>query len=56
MYILVRVIDQVIVGSASNPVDQREAAKQGKHVFEIDDSDFDKVMLGQILLEYKVIE
>ena len=56
MYILVRVSDNVIVGCAHNPVNQKEASKQGRRVYEIDDVDFDATMLGQQITEFKVIE
>ena len=56
MFILVRVSDNVIVGSAANPVDVKEASKQGRRVYEIDDSDFTVDMIGQKITEYQVIE
>lgn len=56
MFILVRVKDNVIVGCANNPVNIKEASKQGRRVYEIDDSEFKPEMLGQRITEYKVIE
>lgn len=56
MYILVIAKTNVIVGAANNPVDIHEASKQGRRVYEIDDSDFKPEMLGQKISEYKVIE
>lgn len=56
MYILVRVSDNVIVGSAHNPINVREASKQGRRVYEIDDEDFSPAIIGQKITEYMVIE
>lgn len=56
MYIIVRVKDNVIVGSANNPVDNKEASKQGRRIYEIDNADFDSSMIGQKLTEFEVIE
>ncbi len=56
MYIIVRVKDNVIVGCANNPIDNKEASKQGRRVYEIDDIDFDSSMIGQQITEFKVIE
>lgn len=56
MYILVRVSDNVIVGCANNPINSKEASKQGRRVYEIDDEDFDTSMLGQQITEFNIIE
>ena len=56
MYIIVRVSDNVIVGCANNPIDNKEASKQGRRVYEIDDVDFHSSMIGQQITEFKVIE
>jgi hypothetical protein len=56
MYILVRVSDNVIVGSGHNAMNAIEASKQGRRIYEIDDADFDQSMLGQQITEFKVIE
>lgn len=56
MYILVRVSDNVIVGSANNPVNVQEASKQGRRVYEIDEHEFDADMIGQKITEFKIIE
>lgn len=56
MYILVRIEDNVIVGSANNPINVREASRQGRRVYEIDDKDFEPSMLGKQIMEYQVIE
>jgi hypothetical protein len=56
MYILVRIADNTIVGSANNPIDVKEASRQNRRVYEIDDADFSPEMFGQQITEYKVIE
>ena len=56
MYILVRISDNVIVSCANNPINVKEASKQGRRVYEIDDEDFHQSMLGQQITEFKVIE
>lgn len=56
MYIIVRAIDNVIVGSAHNPIDVKDASISGRRVYEIDDEDFDPKIIGQKITEYSVVE
>lgn len=55
MFIIVRVIDNVIVGSANSPLNIQELSKQGRRVYEIDDSAFSSDMLGQKIAEYEIL-
>lgn len=56
MYIIVRVNDNVIVGTATNAVNIKELSKRGRRVYEIDNSEFNESMLGQKITEYEFIE
>jgi hypothetical protein len=55
MFIIVRAIDNVIVGSANNPVNVMELSKQGRRVYEIDDDKFSSDMIGQKIAEYEIL-
>lgn len=55
MFIIVRVSDNVIVGTANSAVNIQELSKQGRRVYEIDDSTFSPDMLGQTIAEYEII-
>lgn len=56
MYIIVRATDNVIVGSANNPINVKDASASGRRVYEIDDEDFDPSMIGQKITEFSVVE
>lgn len=56
MYIIVRASDNVIVGSAHNPINVKDASVSGRRVYEIDDEDFNPKMIGQKITEYAVVE
>ena len=49
MYIIVRHKDNIIIGSATRPVDEAEASRNGYKVFEIADSEFSVNMIGSRL-------
>ncbi len=55
MYIIVRATDNMIVGSAINPINTNEASKNNRIVYEIDDKDFDVSLIGKILTDYEFI-
>lgn len=46
MYILVRKTDNIIIGSAINPINKENAEKNGHIIYEIDSSEFSKNMIG----------
>lgn len=56
MFIIVREHDGIIVGSAINPINIDEASKNGRIVYEIDDVDFDRSLIGQKLIDYEIIK
>lgn len=49
MYIIVRQIDNVVIGSAINAMNIDDASKQGYVIYEIDDSEFTPELLGSTL-------
>lgn len=49
MYIIVRHSDNIIIGSATRPVDESHASKNGYKVFEIDDAEFNVELIGSRL-------
>lgn len=53
MYIIVRVTDNVIVGSAANRVDEEHASKSGYRVYEIDSSEFSYELIGSKLAGFE---
>jgi len=55
MFLLVRIVDNVIVGSANNPINVDEASKQGRRVYEIDDEDFEPEMIGKQITDFEVL-
>lgn len=56
MYILVRATDNIIIGTATRPVDEESVSKNGCRVYEIDDSEFKPEMLGSKLTEYEKVD
>ena len=56
MYIIVRANDNVIVGSAVNPINVDEASKNNRIVYKIDDEDFNQSMIGQKLTDFEILE
>lgn len=46
MYILVRKKDNIIIGSAVNPINKENAEAKGYDIYEIDKSEFSEKMLG----------
>jgi N-dimethylarginine dimethylaminohydrolase len=46
MYILVRKVDNIIIGSAIHHINKDNAEKNGYHIYEIDVSEFSKDMIG----------
>ena len=55
MYIIVRIEDNLIVGSCHNKVSEIELSKRGRRLYEIDDADFNESIIGQTLTDYEVI-
>jgi hypothetical protein len=53
MFLLVRKKDQIIVGTASNKIDESSCQKAGYDVFEIDDKEFSFDMLGKKIIGFK---
>lgn len=49
MYILVREIDNIIIGTAAKMIDEMSALNKGYKVYEIQDSEFKPSMLGSKL-------
>lgn len=56
MYIIVRHSDNIIIGSATRPVDQRDASKNGYKVFEIENSKFSFDMIGSKLESFEEVK
>lgn len=56
MYIIVRQIDNVVVASATNPVNIDDASAKGCLIYEIDDADFTPELLGSTLDYFEVVE
>lgn len=52
MYIFVNKLTNVIVGSATRPVNEEDMEKQGNLVYEIDNSEFSDKMIGQKLSSF----
>lgn len=52
MYILVRESDNIIIGTATRPVNEDAAADKGYKVYEIDESEFKPSMLGAKLQKF----
>lgn len=52
MYILVREIDNIIIGTAIRPINETIAADKGYKVYEIDESEFKPSMLGSKLQKF----
>lgn len=55
MYLIVRSDDNVIVGSAINPINVDEASKNNRIVYEIEDTDFSPSLIGQKLTGFEFI-
>lgn len=53
MYIIVRASDNVIVGTSDNPINIADCSRNNRLVYEIDEKDFDKSMLGQKLENFE---
>lgn len=49
MFIIVRHSDNIIIGSATRPVDEAQASMNGYKVFEVEDSEFSIEMIGSRL-------
>lgn len=56
MYIIVRQLDNVVIGSAINPISIDDASAQGCLVYEIEDSEFTSELLGSTLDYFDVAE
>lgn len=56
MYIMVRQIDNVVVGSAINPININDASANGCVIYEIDDSEFTPELLGSTLDYFDMVE
>ena len=56
MYIIVRHSDNIIIGSATRPVDESEASRNGYKVFEIEDSEFSVEMIGSRLESFDEVK
>lgn len=46
MYILVRKKDNIIIGSAINPINKDNAEKNGYDIYEMDKSEFSEKLIG----------
>lgn len=46
MFLIVRANDNIIVGNAARPIDEKTASKNGYKIYEIADSEFKTEMLG----------
>jgi N-dimethylarginine dimethylaminohydrolase len=56
MYILVRKSDNIIIGSAMNPINKENAEKNGYDVYEIDKSEFSDKLIGSKLEKFDEIK
>lgn len=56
MYIIVRHSDNIIVGSATRPVDESQASANGYKVFEISDDEFRVELIGSKLASFEEVE
>ena len=56
MYIIVRHSDKIIVGSATRPVDESEASRNGYLIFEMEDSEFKVEMIGSKLESFDEVK
>lgn len=56
MYIIVRHKDNIIVGSATRPVDEKEASRNGYKIFEIDDKEFSVDIIGSKLESFDEVK
>jgi hypothetical protein len=56
MYILVRHSDNIIIGSATRPVDVKTASANGYRVFEIANSEFKVEMIGTKLKSFDEVK
>lgn len=53
MYLLVRAKDNIIIGTALRPVDEKTASKNGYKIYQIPDEEFKPEMLGAKLEGFK---
>ena len=56
MYIIVRHSDNIIIGSATRPVDESEASRNGYKIFQIEDSEFKVEMIGSRLESFDEVK
>lgn len=56
MFIIVRHSDNIIIGTATRPVNEAEASKNGYKVFEIDDKEFSVEMIGSKLESFEEVK
>jgi hypothetical protein len=52
MFILVRKSDNIIVGCAVNKINTKDSENNGYHVYEIDNNEFHKDMIGKKLQNF----
>jgi hypothetical protein len=53
MYIMVRVTDNMIIGSANNPINKKTAMDRGYLVYELSSSEYSEDLIGQILESFE---
>lgn len=53
MYLIVRAEDNVIVGTAENPVCETTCSRDGYKIFEIPDEEFEESMIGNTIGGYE---
>lgn len=53
MYILVRQKDNIIIGTAMKPIDEKTASTNGYRVYEIEQSEFKPSMIGSVLTSFE---
>lgn len=53
MYIMVRESDNMIIGSAVNPINKKTAMERGYLVYELDNSEYSEDLIGNILENFE---
>ncbi len=56
MYLLVRIKDSVIIGTAKKALDEKSCAGNGYNIYEIDDTQFKNEMLGAKLESFQIVK
>ena len=53
MYIMVRASDNMIIGSAVNPINKKTAMDRSYLVYELDNSEYSEDLIGNILENFE---